>query len=195
MTTTEPVLEHLSVDEVRVALDALSDADWIRLGKIAATFGWNRRRDPDDLLQTALERTLDGSRRCPRRVDVIRFLAEAMRSIASDDAKAIKRKPELQLVARHADDADRPVEYDYPDPSPTAETALAEAQDADRLLSAVLAVFDDDLAAQTIVEGDAEGMDADDLRELTGLNEREYASKRRLIRRRIDKAFPKGWKP
>lgn len=194
MTTTEPALEHLSVDEVRAALEALTNADWNRLGKIARTFGPSQRSDPDDLLQTALERTLNGKRRCPREVDFIRFLAEVMRSIASDEAKALKRKPETHLVPRHSDDDDNPLEYDYPDPSTNAETALADDQQAGCILAAVLAIFDDDVVAQTIVEGIAEGMDAKELHQLTGLNEREYASKRRLMRRRIDKAFPEGWR-
>lgn len=195
MSTTEPARDTLSVEEIRTASEGFSDADWIRLGKIARTFGWTQRRDPDDLLQIALERALDGSRRCPRSVDVIRFLAEAMRSIASDEAKSLKRKPELRLVPRHGVDEDGPLEYDHPDPTQNAEAALEGEQEAQRILSAVLAVFDDDVAAQTIVEGDAEGMDAHELRELTGLSEREYPSKRRLIRRRLEKAFPKGWKP
>jgi hypothetical protein len=33
------------------------------------------------------------------------------------------------------------------------------------------------------------------LRSLFGLSETEFASKRRLIRRRIDKAYPKDWTP
>lgn len=38
-------------------------------------------------------------------------------------------------------------------------------------------------------------MTAEELRELTGLSLTAYNSKRRLIRRRIDNAFPQGWKP
>ncbi len=195
MTTTEPALEHLSADELRATLDGLTEADWLRLGKIARTFSYTHRLGPDDLLQIALERALAGSRRCPRKVDVFRFLAEVMRSIASDHAKSFKRKPELRLVPRHDDDDGQPVEYDHPDPTPNPEVALASEQGAERILASLLAVFADDAVAQTIVEGIAEGMGAQELRELTALNETEYASKRRLIRRRLEKAFPEGWKP
>jgi RNA polymerase sigma-70 factor (ECF subfamily) len=40
-----------------------------------------------------------------------------------------------------------------------------------------------------------EGTDGEELRALTDLTKIAFASKRRLIRRRIDKAFPDGWKP
>jgi RNA polymerase sigma-70 factor (ECF subfamily) len=39
-----------------------------------------------------------------------------------------------------------------------------------------------------------EEMEGKELRELVGLNEKDFATRRRLVRRRIDKAFPNGWK-
>lgn len=194
MSTTEPAPDYLSVDEIRTAIEVMTDAAWVRLDKIARSYSRNRRLEPDDLLQTALTRALEGKRRCPRTVDVMRFLAEAMRSIANDDLKAQKRKPELRLVPRHGGE-DEPVEYDYPDRAPNAEDALGDEQESARILEEVLLLFEDDVVAQTIVEGDAEGMEAQELRDLTGLDGKAYASKRRLIRRRIDRAFPKGWNP
>ena len=38
-----------------------------------------------------------------------------------------------------------------------------------------------------------EGMEGEELREVTGLTKIAFASKRRLIRRRVEKAFPDGW--
>ena len=35
----------------------------------------------------------------------------------------------------------------------------------------------------------------DEVRELTGLDKTAYDSKRKLIRRRIDKKYPEGFKP
>ena len=59
----------------------------------------------------------------------------------------------------------------------------------------LLALFDDDPQARDIVEGTIAGMTADDMRELTGLDKKAYDSKRKLIRRRIDKKYPDGWTP
>jgi RNA polymerase sigma-70 factor (ECF subfamily) len=59
----------------------------------------------------------------------------------------------------------------------------------------MLALFKDDPVARDLLEGIMEDFDADELRELTGLDKTAYASKRRLIRRTIDKHYPGGWKP
>jgi hypothetical protein len=40
-----------------------------------------------------------------------------------------------------------------------------------------------------------EELTVDEMRELTGLDKIAYDSKRKLIRRRIDKQYPGGWKP
>jgi RNA polymerase sigma-70 factor (ECF subfamily) len=40
-----------------------------------------------------------------------------------------------------------------------------------------------------------ENLNADELRELTGLDKTAYDSKLKLIRRRIDNKYPEGWKP
>ena len=57
----------------------------------------------------------------------------------------------------------------------------------------LLSLFEDDEIAQLILEGMMEGIEGEELRELTDLDNTAYQSKRRLIRRRIDKKFPKGW--
>jgi RNA polymerase sigma-70 factor (ECF subfamily) len=40
-----------------------------------------------------------------------------------------------------------------------------------------------------------DGIDGEELRALCELDVTAYNSKRRLVRRRIEKAFPKGWLP
>jgi len=82
-----------------------------------------------------------------------------------------------------------------PDPAPNAEALIVSEEDATRIRRAILALFDDDPQARDIVEGTKEEMTAEELRDLTGLSQTAYNSKRRLIRRRIDNAFPQGWKP
>jgi RNA polymerase sigma-70 factor (ECF subfamily) len=81
-----------------------------------------------------------------------------------------------------------------PDGTGTAEQQLIQDEDAALIRRDVLALFDDDLQARDMVEGIMEGMTVDELRELTGLDKTAYNSKRRLIRRRIDKAYPDEWK-
>jgi DNA-directed RNA polymerase specialized sigma24 family protein len=151
--------------------------------------------EADDLRQEALVRALTGTRQCPIGVDVVRFLGEAMRSIASDSVKADKRKAtqaggtELHVVTlEDAEAIDSIVS-----PSATPEAAVIAEEEEARIRHAILDLFADEVVAQTIVEGDMEGMEAEEIRNLTGLDKTAYASARRLVRRRIDKAFPDGW--
>ena len=197
MMPGEPAPSHLLPSEVDAAIGGLPEAAWVRLRKIAGAFCRHRPLDPDDLLQEAFARAL-GDRRCPRRVDMIRYLAEIMRSIVSDGAKARERHearvarapPELRLVPRTGDGCAEPE-----DPAPPVEDRLAGDQEAARIKGAILALFADDVQAETIAEGMMEEMDGEELRALTELDTRAFATKRRLVRRRIDKAYPSGWKP
>lgn len=90
MTLGESAISHLSPSEVAEATRTLPESGWIRLRKIAGAFCRNKPLDAADLLQEAFVRLL-GDRQCPRHIDVIRFLAETMRSIVSGAAKGQKR--------------------------------------------------------------------------------------------------------
>jgi DNA-directed RNA polymerase specialized sigma24 family protein len=157
MSPGEPDRLVLSPAEIAAAIRALPEAGWLRLRKIAHAYARNCPLEADDLLQTAFTRALASSRQCPRHVDVIRFLAEAMHSIASDSNKAWRRqedakasRPELRLVT--------PAEEDDPlAPVPaTPEDIVADEQAAAKIRVTILDLFSDDLVAQTIVEGDME---------------------------------------
>jgi hypothetical protein len=75
---SEPVCSTLSRDEIEEAIRSLPDADWIRLHKAARFYGQRRRHlHPDDLLQEAFARAIDGSRNCPRNVDATRAACRA----------------------------------------------------------------------------------------------------------------------
>jgi DNA-directed RNA polymerase specialized sigma24 family protein len=85
----------LSREEIEQAIRTLPDAGMVRLRRIAAACSPGRPQDAKDLLQEACARALGGSRKCPRHVDVVRFLGEAMHSISSDGAKERQRHPAL----------------------------------------------------------------------------------------------------
>lgn len=174
--------------EIEEEVRSFSQADWIRLGKVAASYA-RRVISADDLLQEAFVRALDGSRVCPAHVGAVRFLAEAMRSIADGERDKAARKPALVPIDG-SNMACEPV--DYPDPAPGVEQRMIDDQHEARIRGDLLSLFDDDPTAKDIVEGEMEGMSAEELRELTGLDSTAYDSKRRLIRRRINKRYPKG---
>lgn len=188
----DPLCSVLSRDEVIEAIRALSDASWNRLRRVATMFCRGRPIEPEDLLQEALTRATDGSRNCPQNIDLVRFLAEAMRSIASSSMKVIARQLEFQAVPLISDDG---VTLDLVDERPAAEQQAISDQEVARIKRAIIDLFRGDVTAEVLVEGMMEGLDGEKLRATTDLTKVGFASKRRFIRRRIDKAFPDGWKP
>ena len=179
--------------EVKRSIAALTAADWLRLHKVARALCRDGAFQADDLLQEAFQRALDGTRHCARTLDIILFLAGVMRSIASDWRKARKRRPEMSLVT--ATGWLQEVVLQVRDNSCVAEEVLVSNEEAARLQQAIFALFADDAVAQRLLEGIMDGLTGAQLRSLTGLSETEFASKRRLIRRRIDKAYPGDWTP
>lgn len=180
-----------SQDDIATAINAFTDAQWARLRKMAEKYRY--AMEPDDLLQEAFKRALEpDGRNCPTNVDVVWFLVEAMRSIANGESEKAKGRPKLTPIANHGGSNDNTEEL--PDDSIiSAEDWLAREQEAGNTRRKILTLFDDDPAARDIVEGRIADLTADELRELTGLNETAYASKLRLIRRRIEQKYPKGW--
>jgi DNA-directed RNA polymerase specialized sigma24 family protein len=183
----------LSREEIEQAIRMLPDAGTVRLRRTAAACCLGRPQDAKDLLQEALARALGGSRKCPRHVDVVRFLAEVMHSISSDAAKERQRHPQQQAVSLFADDG--ALALDPLDCAANAEQQLASDGEVKRITQAIIGLFDDDPVAQVIVEGIMEDMEGEELRELAGLTKLAFASKRRLIRRRIEQAYPDGFVP
>ena len=183
---TEPVRTRA---EIAAAIRALSPAQWARLRKVAGYYALGRLMEAEDLLQEAFRRALD-ERNCPVSVDIVRFLAEAMRSIRDGELKRAKRRP--VLVSPPPPGGQPAQAPDAIDPAPNAEERLAAADEdgaRERKRQEIIGLFADDLAAQVIVEGIMEGTRGEDLRALTDLDPTAYQSKRRLIRRRIEKRF------
>jgi hypothetical protein len=141
-------------DELVNAIRGLSDADWGRLRKTAATYALGRPIEAADLLQEAFRRALDGGRNCPAHVTVVKFLAEAMRSIAHGEKEKGDKKPVLVAIANHGDDE---ATMDPPDPGLDPEQIAISSEATAAIRTAMLALFEDDPIAQIIVEGLMEG--------------------------------------
>ena len=188
MMTPVPALVGRTPEDIRAAIEGFTVLEWHRLNRAAAYWARHHGFEADDLLQECLGRALDGSRACPLHVPILTFLIGIMRSIGSDWHKARSRRREVHLVT---DDGELVV--DPADGRPNAEQAAEALQQEQSIRQAILALFEDDLDAQTIVEGDMDGIEGEDLRNLTGMDLKAFATKRRLIRRRINDKFPKGW--
>lgn len=183
---TATVLDSL---EIADAIRAFTHADWIRLRKTAAYYARINVINEDELLQEAFARCLT-TRNCPIGVSVVKFVAEAIRSVADGTSHLAEQRIVLASVPRQGDQEAAEAVCDE---APSAESYLIGQENAAAFQMAILSLFEDDPLAKDIVEGTMAEMDASELRELTGLDKTSYDSKRKLIRRRIDKAYPQGW--
>jgi DNA-directed RNA polymerase specialized sigma24 family protein len=181
-----------SRDDITKAMRELTPAEWIRLRKSAAFWATGRPIGAKDLLQEAFTRAMDG-RACPADVGIVKFLTQTMRSVASGEGEKSEHK--LQRVSANASAAVAQKVSNFRDSAPSAEHQIVSEETVAEIRSAVLALFDDDPAAQLIAEGLMDGNDGEELRAVCELDVTAYNSKRRLVRRRIEKAFPKGWQP
>jgi DNA-directed RNA polymerase specialized sigma24 family protein len=163
----EPAI--LSPAEAETAVRALTDDDKASLMTIATMYARKTPYDREDLLQEALCRVLSGKRAWPRDLAPLPFLWGVVRSIASEWKK--KSKPP-KIFPESAD------------PAREERRAIAGLD-----VVKIIALFDDDPAAQIIVRGMMDGARGQELQELSGLDKTDYESKRTKIRRRIEKLW------
>ena len=166
-TGPEPAAAILSPAEAGAAIRALTAADKIALMKIARLYARKTPYDHEDLLQEAMCRVLAGARAWPRDLAALPFLWGVVRSIAWEWRKELPDKPP-----------------DGADPEAEERRAIAGLD-----VAKIIALFDDDPAAQIIVRGMMEGARGQELQELSGLDKTDYESKRTKIRRRIEKLW------
>lgn len=178
----------LSAAEFQAALEELGSGDLGRLERAARHLSAGTEFGPDDLLQEAVCRTLEEERVCPRHVGITAFLYNAMKSIASALRKrGIGYPPHDSLDFEEGGGAVAP--------GRSAEELLVARADYSEGVRALQALFDDDPQALLVVMGDLDGVEAAELKELAGMDDKTFATVRRRIRRKIEKAFPGGWKP
>jgi DNA-directed RNA polymerase specialized sigma24 family protein len=185
------VVATRSRDETESAMLAFTADDQLRLRKVSWYYASRHAIEAEDLLQEAIARALDGSRKCPVNVSVVKFLAEAMRSIAHGETE----KLENQVVTISLIKSDGPEDdaLDLSDPSPSIEDKMIEEENAANFHDSILSLFEEGTPARDMVGGMMDDWSAEELREVMGLDKTAYASMRKLIRRRLNKAYPRGW--
>jgi RNA polymerase sigma-70 factor (ECF subfamily) len=175
-----------SPEEFEERLQALSEADILRLEMIAQYRAKCCGLSPKQLIQEAVTRVLEGSRHCPKHVKVVPFLAQVMRSLSSGEYKAQNRKPEFVSLSSLTEAG-----FDPPDPSATPEEQWLSRQHFKKLWEKIRVIFSDDAISLDILEYLTEGYEAEEIRKDLGLDQTTYDSKRRFIRRRLDRHFRK----
>jgi RNA polymerase sigma-70 factor (ECF subfamily) len=160
---------HYSPTEAVQAIKGLSDRDKATLLKGARAYAriCQSRYDYEDLLHEAIARVLEGSRKWPRAVPFLSFLFGVMRGIAWDSRDHCPEgEPEPPAAKHH-------------------EGEVIARIDTQKLI----ALFGDDPVAQKLVVGMLEGARGQDLWQSIGLTQTDYESKRKKIRRRIERLW------
>lgn len=181
-----------SVAEIQAALEEFGSDDLGRLERAARQLSVGTGMGPDDLLQEAIRRALEGERTCPCEVEISVFLYNVMKSIASASRKQISRRPRHESLDEdeNAEPASRVASRER-----SVEELLVARADYSEHLKALQALFDDDEQALLVVMGDLDGESATVLKDMGAMDDKVLATVRRRIRRKIEKAFPEGWKP
>jgi DNA-directed RNA polymerase specialized sigma24 family protein len=167
--------------ETTCAIRTLSDVDLLRLKAIARVWA---RGLPDglgwaDVLNEAIARVLDGSRRWPPGVPLLAFLSGVMRSICDDYWRRARR--DLGLLVRFEDFVDLAAPGEESEPTPDPERVLAAGQ----ALAAVDRLFAGDPAVLKIIAGLADGLTAKEICGVYGMSECAYDTARKRMRRAI----------
>jgi len=179
-----------SSEQFADAVERLDHHAWQRLRRVARAYAIGGQLEPDDLLQVTCQRVLDGTRVWPQEVDLVHFLAETMKSIAHAMRAWTARSPMRRPTSLY--DATGRLVADRPDERPNPEAEAAEREEEARMRLKITEIFADDFIAQILVEGIMEGMRGEELRDLASLNPTEFASKRKLINRRLQGLQAKG---
>ena len=174
---------HLSTSEAMSAICGLSDDENLRLKSICLQYSRYVGVEWNDLLQEAICRVNEGNRPHPRQLGTIPFLAGVVKSIAYDQYQLISKRNEISLETGGENS------LDIPDESANPAKVIANANEVEDIRRSVIELFADDVAAEVIAEGIMDGMEGEELRLLTDLDPTAFQSKRRLIRRRIQKVF------
>jgi hypothetical protein len=178
----ETTLPPLSEAEIYSEISSLTAGERTRLIRIASYYGRISFEEPDELVHEAICRVLDGKREWPRGLERLGFLAGVIKSIAGDlkraQRQALKRIVPLD-EGREVGEARRGL-MDY---EGTEARGIRAKLDVKRIMT----YFEDDPIAQKILMGMAGGTRGEDLEQASGLSPTEYESKRKKIRRRIEK--------
>ena len=158
----------LSRAEIDNAIKLLTAAEKTKIVKIAVQYAKMTPYEAKDLHQEAWLRAMDGRRKWPRGLPATTFFRGVMRSIAWE----WKRKDDL-LDEDIEDIGDKGAE----------ERTLLDRNHAMKIIKAL----DDDPIAQKILVAIMGGARGEELLKLSDLSPTDYESKRKKIRRRIEK--------
>jgi hypothetical protein len=187
--------DHLDDVEMRAALASLTNTDWLRLAKVDARYRGGTDFRDGDLVQEALCRAIAGKRKCPRGIPVVKFLADAIWSIAGH--RRSRMLAEVSFEASPPTAVGEQTEGLAPAdvlfaPGEDPETLLAKAE-GEGAIRDLIGLFPGDGEVELVVAALSLGLKGADLYEETGLAPNRVHYVIRKIRNESDKRFPGRW--
>ena len=168
---------YLTKVQVRAAIATIDTKANSKLMRVARFRAFAAGVDAEDLLQEAILRALT-SRNCPAGLAVEHFLMAVMRSIAS--AVISKRERDEPLLLEACDQSAPPHA-----PDEAYEIALR----AKAYRKAVENLAGSSPQNEVLVDGICQGLRGKALADFAGLDQAELATRRRMIKRRVAKAW------
>lgn len=188
VTMPIPIPSHdiASVSEVHAAFVGLPVEDLQKLRQIARLRSYGLPTSTwEDLLQEALFRALSGVRQWPKSVSFLAFLAQTMRSIASDERQRMQ-----EMVIESGGGAEDGLTKDINDVAVTTITPESQAL-VRSSLSEIETLFKKDSDAMCVLEGLALGMSPTEIQISSQMTSTQYATTQKRIQRALAQRFGK----
>ena len=182
-TELESEDEYLTNLEIKSLIQGLSSANILRLGQIARKYVYRSLMDADEILSEAIVVTASGQRKVPRNVSLIAFLAETMRSIASNEVRKIRKK----LTPIDDDPENDPI-LNIADKNIHIEYEVAANQEIEHIYE----LFKNDEDVTFLLMAKYDGLSPDEICEMGNWDRTKYNSVQKRLRRGLNQRFPNG---
>jgi len=186
--------KEATLDQIEEQIERLTDADWMKVRKMAEGHLWGTRLgDPEDLINETLVRLIEGTRRWSPGMAFVPWLGSAMKSVA-DGIRNLKHVKIEALAGDMISDTDSEEVLDVfasEDRTPLDSLLTEEARkDAEATVAKIQTFFKGDEDVEWILMGIEDGLKAEDIRETSGMTLTQYESAKKRLRRGLVRQFP-----
>ena len=187
--TVQQEEDTLSPEEFSAKLNALSQADLLRLRGAGRQYAAGTIGTWEDLLHDAICLTIEGTRHCSRSMTVLAHLRSTMRSLASNIRKKDGRIKTVSIGSPIDLNDEDDLTVDPKDPNPNSEIRLSHQE----CMNTLFGLFEnDDENTGLVLTGIAMGQTPVEIQMQVGITSTEYDTIRKRIRRGVNKAYPEG---
>ena len=195
-----------SLEDIRRAFASLTEADWVKLDACANAcvrrIGISASgRDACHLFMKAME-SLETGRRLwrPGNVELVPFLIGTMWSISSNWARQRATTGYLHIseadLVTYTDEGEELgnalEQAKAKDPTPEEQLVQSEYMTEEQLVEEIEELFKDQPLASLVIDGWKAGMKGPEIIEALNIDENQYRTATRLVRRRIKARWRKG---